>query len=189
MMTNHPRKNIKPASTTLLIFITFCFVVTSQAANSEYQIKAIFLYNFLNYITWPPPTQTATQKTSNLCLFGGNPFGQSLSLIQKKAAPELIINIKVLTRNEITQIPSCHILFVTDMEQYSVTELYEILNQYGVLTVSDIADFATSVGIIELTKKNQKIKLIINKNRLKKVGLKARSQLLKIAKIVDGKEY
>jgi hypothetical protein len=56
------------------------------------------------------------------------------------------------------------------------------------LTVSDIDEFAERGGMITLNKAKNKIRLEINLDAADHSGLKVSSKLLKIAKIIKGKD-
>jgi hypothetical protein len=69
-----------------------------------------------------------------------------------------------------------------------MTELLEFLQTENILTVSDIKEFATQGGMVELAKENEKISLHINNTNVIHKGLKIDDRMLKLARIIPGKE-
>ncbi len=158
--------------------------VPARAADREYTIKAIFLYNFFNYITWPADSMQQDQSATTLCIYGDDPFGEALSYVEKKSRPQRALHIKRLGNKALNKDTPCHILFVSQSESDRLTKLNGEINRPGMLTVSDIQGFAGSKGIIEFTKDHDRIKLTINAKRLQQAGFKASSQLMKIATVI-----
>lgn len=160
---------------------------TSYALDREYAIKAAFLYNFFNYIKWPGADGAGNTRQAKLCIVGKDPFGNALSALKKKVRTEwdLIIE-RVAIDHKLPEL-SCHIVFVSYLEPDYATVIKSLANS-GVLTVSDIEGFARDFGIIELAERRDKIKLIINADRLEEANLKASSKLMKISEIVRSRK-
>jgi hypothetical protein len=64
--------------------------------------------------------------------------------------------------------------------------ILKLLDQQGVLTVSEIENFAQRGGVIHLKKENNRIVFEINLAAAKRAGLTMNAHLLKLAKIVKG---
>src|SRR5687767_12701578 len=54
-----------------------------SGSNREYEIKAGFLYNFINYIDWPG-NALPSKETITLGVVGDNPFGPALEPLNGK---------------------------------------------------------------------------------------------------------
>src|SRR5712691_6806881 len=51
----------------------------AQAARpSEYQVKAVFLFNFAQFVDWPPEAVADSQAPLTIGVLGENPFGDVL---------------------------------------------------------------------------------------------------------------
>jgi len=165
--------------------MNFTVITMAKAADREYAIKAVFLYNFFNYIQWPDEIIIANGNPSiNLCIYGDDPFGAALIHIQKKMAKKMTLTIVHLKPKDRIDKMSCHMLYVSLSEKSNLDPLIDRIKHHGVLTVSDINGFSHNGGIIELARKGDKIKLIINISRLETSGFRANSQILKIANLV-----
>ncbi len=47
-------------------------------APTEYQVKAVFLFNFSHFVEWPAATFTAPNQPFAICVLGDDPFGTRL---------------------------------------------------------------------------------------------------------------
>ena len=47
----------------------------------EYQLKAVFLFNFAKFVEWPPRAFGDARDPFTICVWGDNPFGSSLDAI------------------------------------------------------------------------------------------------------------
>ena len=48
------------------------------AALSEYQVKAVFLFNFGQFVEWPAQVYDTPQAPFVICVVGEDPFGKTL---------------------------------------------------------------------------------------------------------------
>ena len=82
----------------------------------------------------------------------------------------------------------CHVLVITGKDN-NYTQLLKTISTKPVLTISDIPGFTQSEdainGHIELIKKANKVRFIINRTSVKRSQLKISSKLLKLAVIIE----
>ncbi|EIJ41644.1 hypothetical protein BegalDRAFT_0732 [Beggiatoa alba B18LD] len=170
-----------------LLLLLGCHFSAATFANppvaAEYQVKAAFLYNFANFVTWPSSAFTSNQQAFRICIFGLDPFELILDnvLENQNAKGRKIIAVRL---SDINDLSNCHIVFISQSAQYQLKNLLNRLSSYAVLTVSDIPNFALEGGMIELFTVDNKIRLAINPNKLEQVGIKADANLLRLSKIV-----
>jgi hypothetical protein len=152
-----------------------------QQQTTEYKLKAAFIYNFLQYIEWEP------QSSNNefvIAIVGSSPISQPLEDIARlKSGKDRKITIKYF--NDADDIGACHILFIPET---SPVPLNTILTKVpkGALTVSERDGYALRGTAINFIIVNNKLKFESNLRALSAAGLKASSQLLKLAIIVAG---
>ena len=168
----------------LVAALLFCLATTHTLARSasEYQVKAAFLYNFLAFTTWP--NSKDTHRT--ICVFGTNPFEDyfhQLSTVNQKGQTVSIDHLSNLTYTD-----GCHILFISRSEKKHILNIIKEIEKSPLLTASDISRFAANNGMIELTIKSNKLKLIINLDSVKLSGLKLSSNLISLADVIGGQE-
>jgi hypothetical protein len=169
----------------VLIFLTFFSPYRAWAAPSfaeEYQLKAVFLYNFANFIHWPPSVFEGEQTPFSICLLGDDPFGLQLeAAIEDQQARGR--NLIVRRLEHWSEVGSCHILFISDSQQRNFVEIYQFTCRYPILTVAEHEDFIELGGMIRFFNSNKRVRLEINPNAIDQTGLKADANLLNLSKI------
>jgi len=169
----------------LVIFLISFYVEKSEAAPpsaQEYQIKAVFLYNFANFISWPSFAFYNENAPFTICILGENPFQLAL---EKAVKNEKIAGHPVVLSyfEKIYEVSSCHILFINNPKNNQLNESLNYLSQFPILTVSDTEGFVAQGGMIQFFQENNKVRFFINLDPLKAVGLQASANLLRVAKL------
>jgi hypothetical protein len=166
-----------------LILLQLSLVSGADISNvKEYQIKAVFWYNFTKFITWPEATFKNNQSPFYMCILGTDPFRGEMELAIKEAVSERPLEIKYLSTIETAE--TCHTVFISRSEQKQLPSLLNTLKKSAILTVSDIENFSQQGGMIEFYHENNKVRFMIAPEVLSEAGLRAQAQLLKISKIV-----
>jgi hypothetical protein len=148
----------------------------------EYEIKAAYLYNFINYIEWPENAFPAPGGTIVVGIVGQSPFGAALAVLNGKQVKGRTVALKQIT--DIKDLDQCQIVFINSSEKAHVPELLEKLKESRVLTVSEIDGFAQDGGIINFISEHNKVRFEINPDAARRLGLNISSELLKLAKVV-----
>ena len=172
-------------SVMLLIMIGNIAVVHARSPlYRQYEIKAAFLYKFALFAKWPNQEASAANIPIRVGLLGGENIGwQAFESIAGKSIRGRPIAIQRFMSVE--ELEYCHILFIDASQKEDLPSILESLKGLSVLTVSDMARFAHSGGIIKLAVKKNKMQLEVNLAAAKQVRLKLSSELLKLATIVD----
>jgi hypothetical protein len=166
----------------LVFFANQRSYATPQVAY-EYQVKAVFLYNFANFIRWPSSAFANRYAPFRICIIGDDPFREELDItVENEKIGRHSVEVKRL--NTMIKIHTCQILFVSQSKQAYVSNILTYIQQYPILTVSDIDDFAIKGGMIQFYKHGKRIRFYINPDSLKKVGLHASANLLRLARLV-----
>jgi YfiR/HmsC-like len=158
----------------LAVILIFVLSLWLQAAHADAaapvnKLKAIYLYNFTNYITWPvkPPTIT-------LCVKANKEIFDTLDYISQKQHSFQVK--KVSSKGDLAE---CSLVYVGKEE--SLDGFPKIIAGQPVLSVSDLEGFSENEGAIEFVLDGEKLKLRINKKVLDSSGLAASSKLLDLA--------
>ena len=149
----------------------------------EYQIKAVYLYNFANFIKWPRATFESSSAPFQICVLGDDPFRTQLDLVVENEKIKGRV-VKIQRIHYVEESDSCQIVFVSQSKQRYQAHIFAYLQQRPVLTVSDIENFATKGGMVQFYHRGNKIRFIIAPQAVRGAGLQASSRLLQIAKIV-----
>jgi hypothetical protein len=172
-----------------LVLATLISLVLSGLANSavgtspEYQVKAVFLFNFAQFVEWPPQSFEDAAAPFVIGVLGTDPFGTAL----EGAIRGETLNGRsfVIERyHSVTEIRHCQILFISRSEAAHIGEIGAALAGHSILTVSDIEDPAQRGVMIRFVAENKRIRLRINADAAKAAGLSISSKLLRPAELV-----
>lgn len=153
----------------------------------EYAVKTAFLYNFAKFVDWPPETFKNEASPFVLGIVGGDPFGAALETLKDKTVKGRKLVVRRFPRLE--NFDDCQILFISGSERGNLRAILSTLKNHGILTVSDIDRFASQGGMIGLVSAGNNVNFEINLDTVQQSKLKFSSQLLKLAKIVQGAPY
>ena len=163
-------------------------IFAGQQKAGEYQVKAAFLYNFINFIDWPPQSSIESRPTITLCIVGDDPFGDALEDLQNETVRGKKLAIKYRSYDDLR---GCDILFLPVSEKHHAAKILRSIGKSDVLTVSDTEESARQGIIISFFIERQKVRFAVNIEAARRAGLKISAKLLKLAKIVavdEGKD-
>jgi hypothetical protein len=145
----------------------------------EYQVKAVLLFNFTGYTTWPGEFQDGL----HLCVFGADPFHEEFDLVVENENSKGQ-SIRVARFSDPAQMQNCQILYISQSEKSRYAELLKSIQSQPILTVSDSPEFISSGGMVEFYSQDTEIRFAVNMDALQAAGLKISANLLQLAKIV-----
>lgn len=170
----------------LLSMMPLCMTPLLAATTaSEYQIKAVFLYNFSNFIKWPDSAfEHANSEAFQICTYSENPFQRELELtVEGEKVNERVISVKHFT--QLKELYRCQILYISESERNQLDQVLPALAEYPILTVSDIEGFAEQGGMIEFYLVDNRVRLIINITTARAVDLVVSANLLRVSKVLE----
>ena len=156
---------------------------------SEYELKAIYLYNFLKFVKWPDnKCYLHKGRTNQIAVIGDSPFNQVLIALQEKLRKndkELQVTFYGPYRGDM-ELSCCCLLFITESERSNLPSILDQLAGKPVLTVADADSFMEQGVMITLVSRKNKIRWVINRQPVNASGLKMSAKLLDIAvKVID----
>jgi hypothetical protein len=155
--------------------------LSAQTATSpEYQVKAVFLFNFAQFVDWPPKAFPEAQTPLVIGILGEDLFGSYLdeTVRGEKANDRPLV---VQRYHRIGEIKTCHVLFISRSESARLEEILAGLKGRSILTVGDTDDFALRGGMIRFVTEKNKIRMRINLEAVKAANLTISSKLLRLA--------
>jgi hypothetical protein len=166
---------------TLCAGIVLCMsgaACAESQADSEYRVKAAFLYNFTRFTSWPD----SGDKQFNLCILGDSPFNGELENLSGKSVHDrpLVISYPQSPQES----THCHTVFISRARADDLEEIIGSLGGRPVLTVSDIDDFTERGGIIGMYTFDNKVRFSINLENATQSGLSISSKLLSLASTI-----
>jgi hypothetical protein len=144
----------------------------------EYNVKAVSLYAFGRYVTWPQSAFAGADSPFVIGMFGGNPFGDSLDRIAAKKTlnGRSIVVRPIASAAECSQ---CHILFVTrTVDRVTEAELFAEAAGKPVLLVGESPGFAERGGIINFYQSGSNIRFELNPDKSVEARLSLNAKLL-----------
>ena len=155
----------------------------APAAPTEYQVKAVFLFNFSQFVDWPAASFADGRAPLVIGVLGSDPFGATLDEIVRGET----VNgrpLEVRRYDSVEQIDACHILFIERSQEERLDAVLAGLKGRSVLTVGDFEGFARRGGIIRFVTVGNKIRLRVNLAAAQDAELTISSKLLRPAQIV-----
>jgi hypothetical protein len=162
-----------------LIFFLFFGVMSSASAEAVvYQIKASYIYNFLQFVQF---YEEPAQGPLHVCIFGKNKFGSALDGVDGATTPEGKIKIHFIKSYQgPSSLAQCKVLyFVGDDAAFNQKILADI-NPAEVLTIGESAGFIGMGGYIELFILDDSIRFRFNKKLVGNTQFKVAAQLLSL---------
>lgn len=155
----------------------------SATSTPEYQLKAVFLFNFTQFVEWPPQAFAEANSPLVIGVLGNDPFG---SYLDETVRGETVNGrpLTVQRYNSAEEIKNCHVLFISRSEAARLPQILTGLKGKSILTVSDADSFNREGGIIRLATIANKIRLRIALETAKAANLTISSKLLRPADIV-----
>lgn len=153
----------------------------------DHQLKAVFLYNFANFVSWPAQAFDGPRSPIKYCFLGDGPIGDALEQTLQGEA----VNGRALVLQRapgLGELKGCHVVFVGTSRRDRLAEVLRAVEGSHALTVSDIDGFALRGGIIALSRENARLRPVINTAALARAGLTASSKLLSLATLVSARE-
>jgi hypothetical protein len=150
---------------------------------TEYQLKAVFLFNFAQFVDWPQESFPETEMPLVIGVLGEDPFGTYLGEIVRG---ETVNNrqLEIQRYRRVDEMKTCHILFISQSESKRLEQIVVALKGRSILTVSDSDGFTRYGGMIRFVTEKNKLRLRINLEAATAANLTISSKLLRPAEIV-----
>jgi hypothetical protein len=178
------RSHAAPFMLSALLFLGGPGLAGLAAPPPEYQVKAVFLFNFTQFVEWPAGAFSGAQAPLVIGILGEDPFG---AYLDETVRGETVNNRPILVKRyrRVEEIQDCQLLFISRSEAERLEQIFAALKDRSILTVGDIDGFARRGGMIRFVVEKNKIRFRVNLDAAKAGSLMISSKLLRSAKIVD----
>ncbi len=149
---------------------------------SEDRLRAAFLYQLAQYITWP---QTAPSKEPfRICVYGYTGFSSTL---ESAVGGKRIDNrpVRVLNLKRPDEIAQCQMVYLGFDDRREIAEFVGRWSYPRVLMVGESEGFAELGGMVNLVLDAGRVNFEVNLAATRRAGVSLRSQLLRFAKLVQ----
>ncbi|MBC8094664.1 MAG: YfiR family protein [Akkermansiaceae bacterium] len=159
------------------------FATAQTQTSREYQLKAVFLFNFAQFTHWPTNAFTNGESPIVIGVLGIDPFGD---VLEETVRDETVNGRKLVIERyrRLEEIQSCHILFISQSETRRLDRILESLRGKPVLTVGDIDPAFGQHLAIRFLPENNRLRIRINIDSVSDAGLTISSKLLRAAEII-----
>lgn len=162
--------------------IILLFSINSHAVEAQdYKIKALWIKAISQNIIWH---QNQNQKHI-ICTLGLDFVGLYLRESNGK-------NIIIKEKNRTQNFDDCHLLYISLSEKRHILDILKKINDYNLVTISDISNFSKLGGTIEFIFENNLIRLRINGQNIKQLEknkLHLDSYIIDISEIIYPTQY
>jgi len=166
-----------------VLVLALCLTGTLAAQVSrEYDLKAVFLYNFVTFVEWPKAVRPPPGKPIIIGVLGRDPFGKVLDeVVAGETLKENPLEVRRYRTPEAAL--ECHILYISASEAARLPQILDMLRGKPVLTVADMPRFTEAGGIITFAT-GDRVQLQVNAGAAQQAGLAISSKLLRVATVV-----
>lgn len=169
----------------LLLFLSLSFALPAERQPvKEYQVKAVFLYNFAQFVEWPEASFPGDSSPLVVGILGTDPFNSYLDEVVRGEK----INgrpIKVVRYDSPEAVKDCHVLFISASERERLGSILQGFKDRRILTVGETDLFARNGGMVSFVNRQGRIRFQINLDAVQAAQLTVSSKLLRLAEIVS----
>lgn len=152
----------------------------------EYQLKALYLYNFAKDVEWPKDAFSGPGTPITIGILGNNPFGSDLAtMVRNRTANGRKILVKRVI--EMKELRTCHILFIAAAEEKRWPEVLSTIKDLSILTVGETPQFTRTGGVIALAPEGRRVGIEINMEAAEQARLVVSSHVLRVIKVIPAR--
>jgi hypothetical protein len=173
----------RPLSSLLLCAVLWLLPLQAFAepeGGGEYQLKAVFISKFLQYIAWP---EGELPERWRVVVVGESPLVEPLRVVAEQTRVHER-PLEVIVVDGLDHLPSCEVLVLSEDDPTTLWALAAQAAGQPVLTVGDRAGTAQQGLAISFLLERSRLRFEINPAALERAGLRASSRLLALAEVV-----
>jgi hypothetical protein len=178
--------NMRVARSSLYLLLAFNVAKVQAQTNlePEYKFKAVYLYNFLQFIEWPPQAFQGESWPIVVGVVGNDAFS---GMLEQTVKDETIRDRPVIVRriSGVEETKACHVLFIAKGEEKNLHDILSKIKGKPILTVSETVEFVRQGGAINFYLEGNKLRFEVNLSAVKAANLVVSSKLLRLARIVE----
>lgn len=143
----------------------------------EFSLKTAYVFHFAELVEWPASKTMAI----NICLKSSNPLSRYVGVLEGRVIGEALIHV---VSDYPKNLEGCQMLLVTTIDELT-DSLQDLARQKQILLLGDQVSFAAHGGMLEFTRRDEKLNLVVNIKAVRQAGLKISSKLLRMAQIQE----
>lgn len=147
----------------------------------EYKAKLAFIERFAQYTTFPERPDRAATDPFHIGIFGSNPFGEDLFIIESHKIGTRAIDVRFT--DSLESLAGLDVLFVPALREGDtrLPEIARLAQQSGILFIADDKKMLASGAMLAFALADNNIRFFVNKDAVDKAGLVLAAPLLNMA--------
>ena len=168
-----------PFTIALLAMVLLGRTVARAQDVTEPALKAAFIYNFARFTTWPTEAQVGDSFV--ICVLNDAAVAQALqrAVVGRSLTERPVV---VTAVGAAASKRACRVLYVAGLPVAQVAGIVAELREVPVLTISNIAGFASAGGMTQFFFEHGQLRFRIHLESAKRAGLQISSRLLIMAR-------
>lgn len=147
----------------------------------EDQIRAAFLYHFVEFVRWPQGSFKADNSPIVIAILGNDPLYRELeTAVSGRTVGGRPLVVKRC--DSAAELQPCHVLYVAADNGPSLRKALQKLGPTGLLTVGENSSFLNDGGIIRLYEDDNRLRFEVNMDAVSKARLQVSAKLLRLAR-------
>lgn len=164
-----------------LSFLTLPLICQKQM--EEYQLKALIVSRFFDFVTWPPNTENNSDQFV-IGIIGDTPLlDHQEKFFERVKLPGRTVTIQKIS--DLDQVVHCQAVIIGESESKRLGDILALTQGKPILSISDAEGFGEKGVLINLYRLGKTVKFEINYSSVRKSGLVFSSKLFKLARIIN----
>lgn len=158
-----------------------CAAARANPAVQEMDLKAAYIFNFIQFIDWPGAEAPAGHEMT-VCVSPFSPLKRPLTALEgRRTSKGGTVRVKLL---EVTDLRPCRVVVLYSSDVVAALQLLRTLPAgHGILTITDELAFVDPEIVIALSQQDGRIVFSISADAAARAGLSISSRLLRLAKV------
>jgi hypothetical protein len=163
-----------------VIFAVFPLHSHAAPVDISYQIKAAYIYNILQFVSFPDSAFHA-RGVLNVCVLGEDRFGIALNELDGARTPQGALKVvRMGVYSAAKRFDNCNALYVVETERWRIKSVLARVNAKKILTISEFSTFIQYGGLIELFVQDDSIRFRINEELVRDTDFQVAAQLIQL---------
>ena len=168
----------------ITLILSFYGAAFAVEVSEEAAIKAVYIFNFVSFVEWPENNNDPASTTFTVCTLGEDDVTALIpGIIENEQLGQM--HLKHLALSSSDELQACRILYLSTVDDETMSNIRNAVHGLPILTISDQAGFAARGGHIEFGLLLKRVHTIINRRSIDASGLKVNAQLYRLATVVD----
>lgn len=155
-------------------------VLGNETQNIEYQIKAAYLYNFMQFVSFPPQSLQPDGEVV-ICIVGENRFGDAIDQLNGASSSQGRLRVEFVKpfAND-RGYANCNVIYIVGKARTVSNQVLSNVDVSKVLTIGEYRSFVKNGGGIELYVEDDLVHFRINVEQAKNANFQIAAQLVEL---------